>query len=435
MQTEQPQAHLTGHKPTLIASFLHFDLSFSLWVLFGALGIYIAEDIGLTAAEKGLMVAVPILSGSLLRIPIGLISDRSGGKKVGAFMLAFLFLPLTLGWQTGSDLPQLAAIGLMLGVAGASFAVALPLASRWYPKERQGLVMGIAAAGNSGTVMANLAAPRLANIVGWHNVVGLAMLPLALVLIAFVIMAKDSPGRPKPMPLTSYFSIVKHRDLWWFCLFYSLTFGGYVGLSSFLPIFFREQYKVDPVTAGYLTALAAFVGSGIRPLGGYLADKFGGVRVLSVLLLGIGMVYASLSTLPPLALMVALVVVGMACFGIGNGSVFQLVPQRFSAEIGVATGMVGAIGGLGGFFLPIPLGNIKQMTGSFGPAFVVLAVFGCSTVVLLRVLMAVQHGWRFSWRVPQLGRHAEGLVVEVASDGQYGEEWAALPNIVSRERR
>src|SRR3954451_23202333 len=155
-----------GHTPTLIASFLHFDLSFMLWVLLGALGISIAESAGLSAAEKGLMVAVPILTGSLFRIPLGILGDRLGGKRVGVGMLAFLFVPLTMGWLIGDGLQALLAIGLMLGSAGASFAVALPLASKWYPPHRQGLAMGIAAAGNSGTVIANLLAPRMAESVG-----------------------------------------------------------------------------------------------------------------------------------------------------------------------------------------------------------------------------------------------------------------------------
>src|SRR3954470_10098526 len=181
-----------GHLPTLIAAFLHFDLSFMLWVLLGALGIFIAQDLKLSPAEKGMMVAIPILSGSLLRVPSGLLSDRYGGKRVGIAMLAFLFLPLLLGWQLGDSLPSLLAVGLMLGTAGASFAVALPLASRWYPPQRQGLVMGIAAAGNSGTVIANLVAPRVAAIVGWHTVLALTMIPLAVVLVVFSLLAKDS---------------------------------------------------------------------------------------------------------------------------------------------------------------------------------------------------------------------------------------------------
>ena len=389
-----------GHLPTLIASFLHFDLSFMLWVLLGALGIYIAESVGLGPAEKGLMVAVPILSGSLLRIPLGLLSDRIGGKRVGIGLLAFLFMPLTLGWQSGTSLPTLLAIGLMLGTAGASFAVALPLTSRWYPPERQGLAMGIAAAGNSGTAIANLIAPPLADAVGWHNVLGLAMLPLALVLVAFTLMAKDNPERSTGLPVQHYLRALHQRDLWWFCLLYSVTFGGYVGLSSFLPLFLRDQYAVTPASAGSITALAAFVGSGVRPLGGYLADRWGGVRLLSVLLAGVGIVYALGAALPSVEQVTVLLVVGMACLGLGNGAVFQLVPRRFSAEIGVATGVVGAIGGLGGFLLPILLGNVKQATGSFGPGFVVLAVAAFAALALLRSLATTREEWRISWRLP-----------------------------------
>jgi NNP family nitrate/nitrite transporter-like MFS transporter len=382
----------------LIASFLHFDYCFMLWVLLGALGIYIAESVGLSPAEKGLMVAVPILSGSLLRVPLGLLSDRFGGKRVGLIMLVGLFLPLALGWQAGNNLPALLGIGLLLGSAGASFAVALPLASRWYPPERQGLAMGVAAAGNSGTVIANLAAPRLADLVGWHNVLGLAMLPLSLVLVAFALLAKDSPRQAGPQPGRHGLRALGQADIWWFSLLYSVTFGGYVGLSSFLPLFLRDQYAIDPISAGAITALAAFVGSGIRPIGGYLADRLGGVRMLGFMLTGIAATYALAATLPPLGLMTPLLLFGMACLGMGNGSVFQLVPQRFGDQIGVATGVVGAIGGLGGFVLPILLGNIKQSSGSFGAGFATLALAALAGLMLLRVLAALAQGWRLSWR-------------------------------------
>ena len=390
-----------GHLPTLIAGFLHFDLSFMLWVLLGALGIYIAEGLGLTASQKGLMVAVPILSGSLLRIPLGVLGDRLGGKRVGVAMLATLFLPLALGWQFGDTLPAVLLVGLLLGTAGASFAVALPLASRWYPAHRQGLVMGIAAAGNSGTVLANLLAPRLASLVGWHNVLALSMIPLSLVLLAFVLMARDNPQGSAALPYRRYAGILGQKDMWIFCLFYSVTFGGYVGLSSFLPIFFRDQYHVTPLTAGYLTALAAFVGSGVRPLGGYLADRVGGVRMLSFVLVGVCATYLLVSRLPGLGVMVPLLVIGMVCLGIGNGAVFQLVPQRFRLEIGAATGMVGALGGLGGFLLPILLGNVKQMSGSFASAFLVLAVVAIVSAGLLRLVIALDKGWKLSWGLAQ----------------------------------
>ena len=388
----------TGHWPTLAACFLHFDLSFMLWVLLGALGIFIAESAGLSAAQKALMVAVPILSGSLLRIPIGLLSDRFGGKRIGTLVLAFLFVPLATGWQAGSGLPTLLAVGLMLGTAGSSFAVALPLASRWYPPQRQGLVMGIAAAGNSGTVITNLLAPRLAAVVGWHNVLGLAMLPLAAVLVAFVLMARDNPAHHQKQPLKNYLSSLKVDDLWWFCFFYSITFGGYVGLSTFLPIFFRDQYALKPVTAGYLTALAAFVGSGVRPLGGYLADKYGGARLLSLLLFCVGATYLLCSRLPELPIMSATLVAVMGLLGLGNGAVFQAVPQRFRQDVGVATGFVGAIGGLGGFLVPILLGGVKQYSGSFAAGFVVVAIVAFGGAVVLRALIGLQSGWRVSWQ-------------------------------------
>jgi MFS transporter, NNP family, nitrate/nitrite transporter len=403
METSKTTTQSTdGHQPTLIASFLHFDMSFMLWVLLGALGIYITESLGLSPAQKGLIVAIPILSGSLLRVPMGLLSDRIGGKRVGMAMLLFLFVPLTLGWRAGTGVPLLVATGLMLGTAGASFAVALPLASRWYPPQRQGLVMGIAAAGNSGTVITNLAAPRLAEIVGWHNVLGLAMIPLALVLIAFALMAKDSPTTTTGQPMRRYLTALRQSDMWWFCLFYSITFGGYVGLGSFLPIFFRDQYGVAPLTAGYLTALATFVGSMIRPFGGYLADRVGGTRMLAWLLIGIFVTYLLGAQLPALPLMTTLLILGMACFGMGNGALFQLVPQRFRDQIGIATGVVGAIGGLGGFFLPNVLGTAKQISGSFGVGFAALAALALVAFVVLQVLTKVRQGWRWSWHVPTL---------------------------------
>jgi NNP family nitrate/nitrite transporter-like MFS transporter len=381
----------TGHLPTLIACFLHFDLSFMLWVLVGALGVFLGSSLHLGPAQKALVVAVPVLSGSLFRIPFGLLSDRFGGRRTGLALLAFLFLPLLLGWLRADSLPAVLAMGAMLGVGGASFAVALPLASRWYPPERQGMAMGIAAAGNSGTVLTNLAAPRLAAVLGWHAVFGLAMVPLAAVLLAFALLARESPAvAPRARTQAEFLS---SADLWWLCFFYSVTFGGYVGLSSFLPIFFRDQYGVSPVQAGTLTALAAFAGSGMRPIGGWLADRLGGVRLLSILLVAIAAAYALASRLPPLSAASAVVVGGMMCLGMANGAVFQIVPQRFPGEIGRATGLVGAVGGLGGFALPMLLGTLKARAGSFGAGFAVLAGVALCAAISLR-LVAAGERWR-----------------------------------------
>ena len=385
-----------GSAITVFASFLHFDLCFTLWVLLGSLSIYITKDLHLNSVQQGLIVAIPTLSGSLMRIVMGMLSDRFGSKRTGDAMLLFLFLPLLLGWLLPVNFSGIIALGLMLGVVGSSFAVALPLASHWYPPSRQGLIMGITAAGNIGTVVANLLAPSLAKSYGWHAVMGLAMIPLTIVLIVFFLLAKESPARPKGLSLSQYLSALRSGDMWWFCLFYSVTFGGFVGLSTFLPLFLKNQYAFNPVTAGLFTALAAFLGSTFRPLGGFLADKLSGIRMLTILLLCIGALYFLISFLPIIGVMTWLVLLIMICLGMGNGAVFQLVPQRFQREIGVASGLVGAFGGIGGFFLPTLLGSVKQFSGSYSPGLVVLAVIAFIALVALRVLVALQQGWRFT---------------------------------------
>jgi NNP family nitrate/nitrite transporter-like MFS transporter len=348
----------------------------------------------LTASQKGILVAIPILGGSLFRIVMGLLTDRIGPKKTGLIGQLVVLLPLIWGWRFADDLPQLMALGLLLGVAGASFAVALPLASRWYPPQHQGLAMGIAGAGNSGTVLASLFAPRLAEVLGWHGVFGLALLPVVLTFTVYLILAKDSPEQPPPKPWRSYFMVLQEADTWWFNVLYSVTFGGFVGLASFLAIFFYDQYGLSKVMAGNFTALCVFAGSMFRPLGGYLADRFGGLRMLKILFSAIGILMVGVGLLPSLPLVTILLFLGMSCLGMGNGSVFQLVPQRFRQEIGVVTGVVGAAGGVGGFLLPSFLGIFKDLTGSYGTGFFLLAgmAFYC-----LMALRSLEHDWRATW--------------------------------------
>lgn len=374
---------------TLVACFLHFDFSFMLWVLVGALGIPLAEAAHLSSIEKGFVVATPILAGSLMRIVVGLLVDRIGGKRVGMMLLAFLFVPLGLASQLELTLPVLILIGAMLGVAGASFAVALPLASRWFPPERQGLAMGIAAAGNSGTVVTNLIAPRLVIAIGLGATFGVAMLALACVLVAFGVLAHEPPKRAaRPQ-----FPSLRDPDLRWLCLFYSITFGGYVGLSSFCPLFFRDAYGVTPIHAGYITAGLACAGSLARPIGGVIADRIGGTRLLALLLFPIAIAYVVASSLPPLPLMVGVLAIALMCLGLGNGAVFQIVPQRFERDLGAVTGLIGAIGGVGGFFLPTLLGSVRQATGSFTFGFIVLGLIALAAAVALRLLTSARGRW------------------------------------------
>jgi NNP family nitrate/nitrite transporter-like MFS transporter len=373
----------SGHWPTLLMSFLYFDVSFMIWVLLGVLGVYVAKDFNLSPGQKGLMVALPILGGSLCRLPMGLLVDRIGPKRTGILGQLLLMIPLLWAWKGGSNLSEVLSLGFLLGVAGGSFAVALPLASRWYPPEHQGLAMGIAGAGNSGTVLTAFFAPRLAEAFGWHAVFGLALIPVSVVLILFTLFARESPSQPKPKPIREYFTILRQRDTLWFSLIYCFTFGGFVGLASFLVIFFHDQYGISKVTAGTLTAACVFSGSFMRPVGGFLSDRFGGVRVLVVLLACCAVGLALLATLPPVVVVTPLIFLTMGCLGLGNGSVFQLVPQRFRKEIGVATGLIGAAGGLGGFLLPSLLGVLKGATGTYASGFVFLAVAGIAALGLL----------------------------------------------------
>jgi NNP family nitrate/nitrite transporter-like MFS transporter len=379
-----------GHTPSLVCAFLYFDISFMVWVLPGALANAIVPQLHLNAAEKGLLVAVPLLGGSVLRVVLGLLTDRIGARRTGLLGLALTVLPLLLGWLWADSFPEMLLVGLLLGVAGASFAAALPLASRWYPPQYQGLAMGIAGAGNSGTALATFFGPRLAEQLGWHAVFGLALVPILLTLLGFAIFAKDSPTRPAPRPLVDYFRVLRHGDTWWFCLFYAVTFGGFVGLASFLNIFFHDQYGLGQVQAGSFATLCVIAGSCLRPVGGYLADRLGGVRMLIALYLGVATLMAGLALVPPLAWATVLLFLGMGLLGMGNGSVFQLVPQRFPREIGVITGIVGAAGGLGGFLLPSVLGGLKQTTGTFAGGFGLFALvsLGCAAA-----LLQVSRGW------------------------------------------
>ncbi len=338
---------------------------------------------------------LPTLGGSVLRLVLGYLTDKIGPKLTGQLGLGITLVPLWWGWQFADTIGEMYAIALLLGIAGASFAAALPLASRWYPPQYQGLAMGIAGAGNSGTIFATLFANRIAQYYGdWHVVFGIAMLPIALTLIVFSIMAKDSPNQPAPKKLADYGKVLKQRDAWLFCFLYGVTFGGFVGLSTYLTIFFNTQYGLSPVKAADFTTLCVIGGSFFRPVGGWLADKLGGIRMLMGLYGAVALLMTGISTLPPLAITTALLFAAMMCLGRGNGSVFQLVPQRFHEEIGIVTGIVGAAGGLGGFFLPKILGNLKLATGSFASGFLVLSVIALSCVVLVAV---VQGQWKCTW--------------------------------------
>jgi len=383
----------SGHTPTLFAAFLYFDISFMVWVLLGPLGVQIAKLLALDPAQKGLMVAVPVLAGALLRIPFGLATDQFGARITAIVTMCALTVGLAMIWLLGvPDYTGILLTGVVLGIGGASFAIALPLASRWYPPEHQGAAMGVAGAGNIGTVITALFAPELAKLFGIPAVFGMCAVIMAATTIIFALMAKNPPNYSYPKPMKDYFKVLAIADTWFFMGFYGVTFGGFVGLSAALTLYFHAVYGLPAVQAGFATAACAFVGGSIRPVGGWLSDRLGGIKVLGALYLLAAVALIVLSFDIPsfwLALLVFLVV--MAAFGMGDGAVFQLIPIRFGKEIGMVTGFVGMAGGVGGFYLASSLGFSKQLTGSYSAGFL---IFAGLALVAAAGLMAVKRRWR-----------------------------------------
>jgi NNP family nitrate/nitrite transporter-like MFS transporter len=409
-----------GHWPTLLAAFLYFDVSFMVWVVLGPLSLYLTQDMGMSVEEKFSLVAIPILAGALLRIPLGMLADHVGPKRAGQFGQLVVMTGLGYAWIFGLHSKiEVEILGIVLGLAGASFAVALPQASRWYPPKFQGVVMGIAGAGNMGVVLDSLLIPWFAEHFGWQAVFGILLIPVALVFVLYSLIARDAPDRRAPVTLANYRAVLGDADTWWFMFFYSITFGGFVGLGSALPLYFTNWYHASGVAAGLMVALVVFAGSMFRPVGGWLADRIGGLKSLQILLSVVALAYFTIAFLPsgpapaaealsaakvggwslsqmPWEAWRAVLVffLGAMALGMGNGAVFQLVPLRFRQEIGVMTGLVGAAGGVGGFFLAKALGWSKGMTGGFAAGFWLFA--GLAAVGLFGLLM-VKTRWRTTW--------------------------------------
>lgn len=385
----------SGHLPTLITAFLYFDVSFMVWTLLGPLGVQIGESLGLSAEQKGLMVAVPILAGAILRIVLGVAVDHIGAKRTGIAAQLIVITALAGAWLLGlRDFQATLLMGFVLGFAGASFAVALPQAGRWYPPHMQGLVMGLAGAGNVGTVLDALFAPRLAAAHGWQNVFGLALVPAVLVLIAYIFFSKEAAVEVRARKFSDYLHLLRERDSHWFCFYYLISFGGFVGLASSYVLYFKGEFGLPPVQAGDLAAICTAAGALLRPIGGGLADRFGGIRSLYKFyaVAACALMVAAFNHL--LFVNLAALFIASGALGMANGAVFQLLPQRFARDIGVMTGLVGAAGGVGGFYLASSLGYSKGLTGSYAVGF---SVFAGLCVVALAGLSVVKSRWRTTW--------------------------------------
>jgi NNP family nitrate/nitrite transporter-like MFS transporter len=384
----------SGHAPTLFAAFLYFDFCFAVWVLNGAMAPFISEAYQLTAAQKGFMISVPILAGALMRFPLGVLAQYIGRKNAALVEMGLIVMALAFGFFYISSYDHVLAMGVLLGIAGASFGVALSLGSGWFPPKHKGLAMGIAGAGNSGTVLAVLFAPPLAMAYGWQAVYGIAAFFMLIPMVVMVVFAKEPPD-VEHQTFREHIACLFEKDGWAFSLIYVITFGGFIGLASFLPTYFYDQFGVTKVQAGQLTMLSALMGSAVRVVGGYISDRIGGINtltgVLAVVAVTLVLCGAAGSSLTATTL---LFMVCFAALGAGNGALFQLVPLRWPLATAVAGSMIGEIGALGGGFLPNAMGLSKQYFGTYFWGFFAFAVLAIAMLAMLRVM---QIRWTRTW--------------------------------------
>ncbi len=435
----------SGNWKALLACFLYFDTGFTTWVMFGPLAPFIAKQLGLSPTQAAFLVAVPVLAASIVRVTLGNLFQSVHGRKLALMGIALSALPsLLLMLPIEPTYTRLLVLGGFLGVGGASFAIALPMAGSSYPPKVQGLVLGLAAAGNIGAVVDGFLFPSLAQSWGWQRATFAALPLLALTALAILLWAEDRSaksgsgarafagfavslagiiglvqlveagafGRGRTglllLPVLGaalalavlprkYLAVLGERDTWVVMLVYSITFGGFVGMSSYVSLLLTTQYALTKVTAGLMMAALSFTGALVRPVGGWIADQVSGVRVLLVLLACISLcnfIFAAL--MPPLAGGLMLLAALYLCFGLGNGATFQLVPHRWRGRTGLMTGIIGAAGGIGGFYLPVVMGIAKESTGSYQYGF---ATFG-ALAALACVAVALLHQQWLAWALP-----------------------------------
>jgi NNP family nitrate/nitrite transporter-like MFS transporter len=367
----------TGPVRELTLATLAFFLCFAAWGMLAPIAPKLQDELGLSDTETAIMIAVPVVLGSLLRIPLGRLTDRHGGRVMFTAMLVFAaFPPLLVG--AASSYPMLLLAGLLLGVSGAAFAIGVPFVASWFQTARQGWALGIYGVGTAGTAASAFTMPALFNGPGR----GVAGVIYSVVLLAFAAVwltsARNAEAeRPEPIPFREVLRL--GPALWQLALFYFVTFGGFVAMSIFLPKLLKDWFDLSLTDAGLRTAgfvvIAAVVA---RPIGGWLSDRVGGFTVATIAFLGIGLDAVGLAwqASDPQIVPVTVLCLTMGLFlGLGNGAVFKLVPQRFPHATGAATGIVGAAGGLGGFFPPLVLGLVKDATGTYVMAFVFLVAF------------------------------------------------------------
>jgi len=350
-----------------------FALCFAVFGSVSAMMPVLKKQFLLAPVQVSIAMANPVLLGSLGRIPLGLLTDRFGGRKIfTATMAVSVVAALLMG--TVHSYPQLLLFGFFTGIALASFSIGVAFVSGWYAADKQGFALGVYGAGNVGQSLAAFGAPFLFLRLGFRNTFWSFAALLALWTVVFGLFAKDAPRKTPPKSLAQMVQPLSEGMSWVLSFFYFLTFGGFVAMSIYLPMFLTEIFKLTPQDAGMRTAGFVLLATAMRPIGGFLSDKVGGLTIL----VWIFPFVTAMAMLMTVQTMVPFTIgaLGMAAaIGLGNGAVFKLVPEYFPQSIGAVTGLVGAMGGLGGFFPPLVLGLIRQRTGSFLWGFVFLGAF------------------------------------------------------------
>ncbi|HEY2931963.1 MAG TPA: MFS transporter [Acidobacteriota bacterium] len=364
----------------LTLSTLAFAVTFSCWGLIAALAPLFKTSFGLSATQVGIMVAIPVLLGSVGRLGAGWLADRFGARSVMAFLLIFGTIPpLALSFVRSYE--AVLFWGFFLGAAGTSFPVGVALVSRCFPKERAGFALGVYGAGNIGQSIAVFFAPVLARGVGpdW-TFRAFALLSALGGMLVWLLMKEPDHGRPQ-MNWRETAAVFRERKTFILSLFYFLTFGGFIALGIFLPTLLREMFSLSAADAGARTAGFVLVATLARPLGGWLSDSWGGQRMLMFVFGGLAAI-AWLMFSHNIVLFTFSALGSALLLGLGNGAVFKLVPEYFPVRTGTVTGIVGATGGLGGFFPPLVLGMFRDQFGSYGPGFLLLSAFAAACLLI-----------------------------------------------------
>ena len=385
----------SGHSPTLFASFLYFSFSCCIWVLNGAMAPFISETYDLSPSQKGLMLSIPIIAGALMRFPLGVLAQYIGRKNATLVEMGLIAVAMLFGFFFVDSFNDLLAMGVLLGIAGASFGVALSLGSGSFPARHKGLAMGLVGAGNIGTAVSVLVAPPLAQMFGWQAVYGIAAAAIAIPMVVMVVFAQEPPDVNAHASLREHIACLFEKDGWAFSLIYGITFGGFIGLTTFLPTYYFDQFGVSKVEAGQLTMLAAFMGATVRVFGGWISDRLGGINTLTAVLVTVVVTLVACGLAgSSLTLSTLLFMLCFAALGAGNGALFQLVPLRWPLSTAVAGSMIGEIGALGGGLVPNAMGLSKQHTGTYLWGFVLFAVLALGVLVMMR---RMQLRWTRTW--------------------------------------